>query len=254
MWSLLTPLADTAPPRDYLLSRVRGRRARLATLPIAAESDPWQAVTTEGRWLYRQLDAGWRREFAPLLGLLEGRALASALRLAAGGEGDGGRQTLSGSLLVPELTAAARHGVVATSAVLARHGVPAAPHSRAIEASLAEGWLRHGRRHCRAASLLELLVWLIDRRNLLAFVKALRWAAPQPPAFLPGGSLPLATLEKLWRQRDLDGVRRRLAGDDGGIGARAERALQRAGRDPADPALLVDYLRRLWRHCAGEES
>lgn len=252
MWTLLAPLPDDAPPRDYLLSRVHGRRAALAVAPVAAGDDPWRVVSDEARWLYRRCDAGWRREFAPLLGLLEGRALATALRLPAGG--DGGRQPLAGSLLAPEVLTAVRHGAAATSAVLARHGVVAAPHSREIEGALAEGWLRHGRRHCRAANLVELLVWLIDRRNYLLFVKALRWGASGEPAFLAGGRVTPEVLAGLWRRRDLAGVRRRLPVSEEGIAPAAERALRRTGRTPSDPALIVDYLRRLWRHAAGDES
>src|SRR5512133_1895051 len=99
--SLLREIDDLGAPRDWLLARLRGRRARLLNQPLA--SDPWSVALAEGRWLYPRCDRSWRRQCAPLLALLEVRRLGSALRFCQGGDRPAAAAALAGSLLCAPL-------------------------------------------------------------------------------------------------------------------------------------------------------
>jgi len=126
------------------------------------------------------------------------------------------------------------------------------------ERQLSSGILVHG---LGKASRKEIVRWLlenlIDFRNLLTILKHWHWKVRSAPVLLAGGQFGTAGLLRTWRREDRTGLQRlvgRLArGSVNDEHPRAvERALlnglshrlQQAGRDPLDPALILDYL---WR-------
>lgn len=243
---LLRPIEGPGWPRDYLLARVRGALAP----PGERHDDPWPALLAAGRRLYPVLDPAWRREFAPVVALLEVRALASALRLRQGGDADRAAAPLRGSLLRSDLLDTALRDAVQLPPLL---DLPPQADPRVVEAALLDRELHRGRTLCREPALCLFFERLIDLRNLLALLKALRWGTAEPPRLLTGGDVPVPRWENAWRQRSLQPLHQRLArlapGTAGELPARLladlGARLARRARDPLDAAVVLRYGWRL---------
>jgi hypothetical protein len=101
-----------------------------------------------------------------------------------------------------------------------------------------------------------MLIYLLDMRNLQALYKHLRWQIPTPPPLLEGGAIELGRYEKIWSARDMDPLMALIQkkaggkGDPEAIGVEdflfqgLTTGLRRAGRDPLQEGLVLDYL---WR-------
>jgi hypothetical protein len=162
---------------------------------------------------------------------------------------------MAASLLAPPLVRAIPDGVAAVTVVLAGSNVMVtASGVRGVEGALGDAWLAWGSRHCRDDCVAEFITQLIDRRNLLAFGKGMRWGAPGVPTFLTGGLLSPAQLQRLWRQGDLEGLRRRSPASEEGLApSLLQRLRRRQAGDPLGAALVLDYGVRLWVATAGEK-
>ncbi|WP_129128332.1 hypothetical protein [Geomonas oryzae] len=205
-------------PTDYLLARLKSRRPRLETrhhgigetaLKREAPSPPGalrgaDGVREEYRWVYRQMNPGLRKRFAPYFLWFELRSILIALRHLRSGEKELVALSLDGSMLSPEVRG------LFTSA-----GAPftdASPLIRLLQAQASDArqlaaWYREGkgREYERKTVSLYLegvgrdrlsppvglfFALLTDVKNLVALAKQLRWGVPDPAAFMDGGAIP----------------------------------------------------------------
>ena len=239
-------------PDDYLLARIRGRRAflvadwerlLLAPVPMAAlpaapwrtwlptdgSDQPWRALQREYTRVFAAMEERLRRLFIPFFWMAELRTVAICLR-----ERDGGREAdvdlLRDSLMASPLKAALRNAsgvggaVEALAAFLASGNraferLPQTFRDRgtgALEADLNDislEWFAGSSNHPHMARFLGLL---IDGRNLEALVKQLHWRMPALPHLIAGGTISLRTLERLFKSGDAEGLARltaRVGGD-----------------------------------------
>ena len=228
--TLLMPQAYEGYPTEYLLARIRGRRAALVSVrPWAgAGGEPTERAISPGaaggvtgsearaqlkaelRWVYRQMNRGLRRTFAPLFLWLELRTILLAVRFRRGGERERSVPLLAASLL--------GEGVLR---VLSIEGEPAAvidalaillatidePYrelgtiyrqrgGRAWEQRLVTLYLERMTGPQLHPVLAEFFRGMIDLRNLVTLAKQLRWDLRDPQGFVPGGKISLQRLHK----------------------------------------------------------
>jgi len=223
--SLLDPGTRTGYPREYLLSRIRGRRSKLIRnwRALAAEASPadhlaspqyqgfvrertldgmWRALLREHGWVRGQMDEAMRRVFAPYFLYAELRTVFIALRSLAGENAQKAGEVLEASLLAADMQDALRSGDAASAVegiedILAR----VSPRFAGLAARYAAGGLRGVEQQLTAAFLQHVLtmplhpvlrrffVRLIDARNILALFKSLRFDERDPAAFLEGGTI-----------------------------------------------------------------
>lgn len=222
--SLLAPAGRTGYPREYLLSRIRGRRSKLIRNWRALASEPspldhlaspqyqgfvrerslegmWRALLKEHRWVRGQMDEDMRRDFAPYFLHAELRTLFIALRALAGEKAQKADETLEASLLAPSLRSLLRSGDAGDAVVrLEKILVPVSPGFaglserfgadglRGVEQQVTAAFLRHVLTMPLHPVLRQFFVRLIDARNILALFKSLRFGEGDPAAFLDGGT------------------------------------------------------------------
>lgn len=270
---LLREIEATGPPRDYLFARIRYRRSALDISGRGrwgAASEPHQALRAEYVWVYGQLERRLRQDLLPFFEYVELRTLVIALRYLAAEEQAAMRAQLKFSLLQPQLQnvlldaqpvaplvavlerllSSEYRSFAGLSQVYLRQG------PGGLEQALLGGFLQQSVTQWHRRPLRELLRYLLDMRNLLALYKHLHWQVPLAPPLLPGGTLELGHCESLWANRDLaalmDMVRKTATqpGDPEAIGVEdflfqgLSTRLRRAGRDPLQLGLVLDYL---WR-------
>ena len=271
---LLNPTPPSELPTVALFSRIRGRRARLRAQSVTAEPDkvqPELELRAVYDWVYLHLGAGLRRILAPYLEVVATRQLILALRYRLAG--DDPPQALQRSKLTnPQLLEriASEHESTRLISWLESSLGESYPFIRGLtrcylqqgpggaERQLSGGILVHGLDRASPKEIVHcLLETLIDFRNLLTILKHWHWKVRSAPLLLMGGQLGTAMLLRIWRREDRPGLQRiagRIARESiRDVQPRAvERVLlnglshrlQKAGRDPLDPALILDYL---WR-------
>ena len=270
---LLREIDTIGAPPDYLFARIRCRRAALDTSGQRSwrgPADPRQALRAEYVWIYRQLDRRLRRKILPFFEYVELRSLVIALRYLAAGEQAALQRQLDFSLLDQQLQSlllGAERVAPVTSALerllaaeypffvgLAEIYLRQGPGG--LEQALLGGCLQQAVGRCRGRLLHQLMSYLRDMRNLLAVYKHLHWQVPSAPPLLAGGELDLSRCEKICATGDLAGLlelMKKFAGQPGNpeaVGVEAflmqglTNRLRRAGRDPLQPGLVLDYL---WR-------
>ncbi len=272
---LLQPQPEFAPPLDFLLARVRYRRA---LIDVTGGQDPWPGQSSEEglqralQWLFQRLPVASYRQLQPYFELLSGRSLVMALRLHRAETEDALRRLLQQSLLQRDIrdlflqTEAPDKLVLRLEAALA----PEYPELRGlmaiytdqgpggVEEQIAAGLLRRARLKARTAALQALVARLVDLRNILSVGKYWRWQVAQEPPLAKGGRVAPERLRRLWSVRDEAGLAQlvvRLARQPGPLpqdardmelcllrGVTAE--MRRFGKDPLGPGFLLDYL---WR-------
>ncbi|HEY5674458.1 MAG TPA: hypothetical protein VIR78_12180 [Malonomonas sp.] len=270
---LLREIAIVGAPDDYLYARIRSRRAALDTSGRGSWSGPAEprlALRAEYRWVYSQLNQRSRRKLLPLFEYAELRTLVIALRYLAAEEHSEKTAQLQLSLLQPQLRKLLL-GTEPISVVLsALQRMLAADYPYfsglletylrqgpgGLEQALLGGCLQRAVKTTRCRPVRELLVYLLDMRNLLAVYKHLHWQVTAPPPLLSGGELETALLKKIWAAGDLSGLlnlvvkRAGQPGDPEKTGVEdfllqgLSSKLRRGGREPLQLALLLDYL---WR-------
>ncbi len=217
-------------PREYLLSRLRGRRSKLirSWRTLLLEPSPeehlasaryegfargrgseglWQALLQEHRWVYGQMDDPLRRDLAPYFLYAELRTVFIRLRGLQAGRPEDAVELLGTSLLSREIAGLLRTGTAAeaVSRLEARlRGLSprfaglaeqyAAKGLRQVERSMTDAYLGHVLSLPLPRPLHGLFMRLADARNILSLFKALRMGAAERPVFLAGGTIALERL------------------------------------------------------------
>lgn len=278
---LLSEIAANGYPTDYLVARVRGRRAdlraaaermrRTGSEAVASDDAIWDALLIEFDWLRRQMNAGLRQVFAPVFTLFGIKTLVLCLRDRAAERQAAVEDLLRHELFADELRVALRRAPDAVSAVeaIAAAFGPVYGDARGLAEAYGEGGLREFEarltrdflQHVAAARLHpavgRFFAAFIDLRNLMTLYKQLRWGFHDAAAFVPGGTLEPARLREAASRGDsafLDACVREFAGDavpalaasetalESRLLAHLTRMLRKAGREGDAVELLLDYL------------
>jgi len=216
----LRDIATDGFPTDYLLARVRGRRAALASewqglrsrglLPGASDDGIWEALLQELEWLHGQMNRGLRACFDPVFLLFELKTVVLCLRNKDVLRSDEIDRLLQHSLLADRLQSALRQEPDVRSAIvaIAQAFVTIPGGARVLESIYADGGLK-GVETCLMHSHLEhvagerlhpaihgFFVSLIDLRNVITLYKHLRWSVDDAGAFIPGGTIEPTRLQQ----------------------------------------------------------
>lgn len=223
--SLLIATRKKGYPREYLLSRIRGRRSKLVVnwRQVLHEASPadhlaspqyqgfvrertldglWRALLGEYRWVFDQMDEGLRHEMAPYLLYVELRTIMLCLRYRAGERSGPADETLGPSLLAKEMKTLLGHGDLEEMlAALGERLVKLSPRFEGLSRHAHDKRLRMMERELIArffASMFDLelhpavrglFVRLVDARNILVLARSSRSGLRDPQAFLEGGSI-----------------------------------------------------------------
>jgi ATP synthase (C/AC39) subunit len=278
---LLRDIAADGYPADYLVARVRGRRAALlaqgrragsSRLPTeASDAAIWDALLVEFDWLRRQMNRRLRRDFAPVFTLFVIKTLVLCLRNKAAERHAAVERLLRHDLFAEDLRDALVRApdVLAAVAVLVEAFGALLGDARGLGAAHADGGLkgletrltRDYLQHVAAAPLRpavhDFFAAFIDLRNVMTLYKHLRWGFHDAAAFVPGGTLQTPCLVDASASGDaacLDAFVREIAGGAAPVMAASEVALEsrllscltqrlrKAGREGDDVALILDYL------------
>ncbi len=284
---LLCELAGDGFPTDYVLARVRGRRAALSSEWRAARvrgdrgttSDAaiWEGLLAELGWLRTQVDPKLRETMAPVFGLFELKTLVLALRSVIARRGAEVRRLLAGSQLAEPLRRALLDEPDAPAAVAAiAHALgPVSGDQASLQRAYAEAGLkgfetRLTRQYLETvvASRLHPVVRaffaaFIDVRNLMTLYKHLRWQVTDTASFLPGGEADVLRIRRMSEGKDtaaLDALLREVVGRAAPPLAMGESALEsillaslsarlrRLSTGSEDVGLLLDYAWRVYVH------
>ncbi|MBW6511075.1 MAG: hypothetical protein K0A93_03010 [Desulfuromonadaceae bacterium] len=270
--NLLIDSTTAGYPSDYLFARIRYRRATLDSSGPGGRGGPRQTMLGEYIWVYQQLNHRLRQQLLPFFEYVELRTLVIILRYLAANDPAAVETQLRLSLLGPQLKKIVRNAAHVATAIstLERQLADSYPYFSGLsttwlrqgpgglEQALLGGCLQHAvTRNC-CHSLREMLVYLLDMRNLMALHKHLHWQVTTPPPFLNGGTLSAPGCEKIWATRDLHKVgdlmqqQTGLPGDPETIGCEdfllrgLTRRLRHIGREPLQIGLVLDYLWRCW--------
>lgn len=241
---MMTLLRDmpTGGPDDWLVARIRARRALLldnwdellvARTPLGSiPPAPWRsgfsamdpfggrrALQQEYAWVFRRMAEPLRRLLLPLFWLAELRTLAICLRQRIGGQALD-VDLLRASLLCDRVKRAVVEPADGTSAIGAL-AKALSPHDAAfgrlpeafrgggcaaLEGALYDISLEHFAATFTHPVMARYLGLLIDGRNLVGLAKHLHWRLTAPPPFLRGGRFAPPALEQLFSRGDAGGV------------------------------------------------
>ena len=283
----MEPLRDIATdgyPADYLVARLRARRARLQAeerqgqpLPALTDESIWDDLLTEFDWLRRQMDPRLRAVFAPVFTLFSVKTLVLALRNKAAERQAAVGRLMRHELLGGELREALVRAPDAGTAVAAIAGAfAAAPDdARSLAAAYAEGGLKGFESQltrlflARVAAartppvIRRFFAAFIDLRNVMTLYKHLRWGFHDAAAFVSGGELAVPRLVEASSRGDtacLEAVVAETTGTTAPVAAAGEAALEsrllshltqqlhRAGREGTDLDLILDYVWSVYVH------
>jgi hypothetical protein len=278
---LLREISADGYPTDYLVARVRGRRAELLTDRRQARRPPpqepssdeaiWDALLAEFDWLRRQMNPGLRRDFAPVFTLFGIKTLVICLRNKAVERHAEVERLLRHDLFAEGLRACLVRAPDARAAVdvLVQAFGAVLGDARGLAAAYAEGGLkgfetRLMRDYLAGAAAARLhpaihgfIAAFIDLRNVMTLYKHLRWGFHDAAAFVPGGTLDTSRLADASSRGDaasLDACVRDIAGDaapamaasevalESRLLSRLTRDLRKRCRDGDDVDLILDYL------------
>ena len=222
---LLATPEDRGYPVEYLLSRLRGRRATLVRdwKALVHEASPrdvlasirprgaldrtpegiWRGLLMEYSWIYGQMNGGLRKVFGPFFLYTELRTLFICLRHIKDRKAEGTGELLSASLLSEGLKDALLTG---ENQELAVRGIERAFMSldgafgglsgllekegpRSVERQLTDRYLAYVMQTRLHPVIRMFFFRIIDSRNILGLYKALALNAAAKPAFLPGGGI-----------------------------------------------------------------
>ena len=251
---LLEKGIDQGYPSNYLLSRIRGRKARfirdwtpLVTsaapfehLPerhyqrISASRSPegvWRALLNEYRWVYYQMNASLRNIFGPFFVYAELRTLFICLRNLKEMKRASIREMLSVSLLSEEIRKILSDSAdefAAVQALEAKLTRLSGQFSGITEILRQKGL--SGFEHELAKRYLSVIVGagldpvlkvffmrLIDARNTLALAKLLKLETPAEHHFIPGGTIDAVKLREILDRRsrpDMVRLLREVTGEE----------------------------------------
>jgi len=252
-----TDLLDKARegyPSDYLLSRLRGRKARFIRdwTPLVASPTPleqlpeghyqrvwgersaegiWRALLNEYRWVYYQMNGHLRSIFGPFFVYTELRTLFICLRNLKDMKRAGVRELLSASLLSEEL-----RGILSGSAdeFAAIRTIEKKLRRLSGQFSGITEVLRQkglgGLEHELTKRYLSVIVGagldpvlraffmrLIDARNALALAKLIKLDATSEHHFMPGGTIDAVRLREMLvsgSRPDVERLLKKMTGED----------------------------------------
>lgn len=244
---LLEEAPDHGFPGDYLLSRIKGRRARLVTewKTLLASTSPlehlpdghyqktfgdktpdavWRALLGEYGWVYHQMNRRLRETLSPFFLYTELRTLFICLRYVRELKGDRLRELLSESLLCAELRKlllrsrdelSAARGIEEKFLCLSGQFAGMVEIMRqeglkAFERELTERYLSVIASFALDPALAVFFVRLIDARNILAAAKLLRTSTPATYRFIQGGAVDTVWLMKILESKNGPGADRLL--------------------------------------------
>jgi vacuolar-type H+-ATPase subunit C/Vma6 len=284
---LLRDIPAEGYPTDYLVARVRARRAELLsrwrTVPGAPPAEPtsdeslWNELLAEFDWLRRQMNPRLRQHLAPVFTLFSVKTLVLCLRNKAARRHVAVERLLRHDLFADDLRDAlvgAPDVGQAVAAVATAFGTVLGDE-RGLAAAYATGGLKEFEARLTRDYLVQVasarlhpavhrfFVTFIDQRNLMTLYKQLRWGFQDSAAFVAGGTVATARLADAAVRGDtrcLDACVREIAGDAapamGGAEVALESrllsaltlALRKAGRQGDEVEVVLDYLWEIYVH------
>lgn len=237
---LLLERGEGGYPAEYLLSRIRGRRASLISdwetlirsatfresIPVsryrefAGETVPaglWRYLLEEYRWVYLQMEKSLRDIFRPFFLYSELRTLFFCLRFKAVGDNARIEEVLSCSLFSKPL----KHAIVDSSTVeealdkVEDFFLPLSYRFKGLRTAFAKNGFRGAEQHLMKAWLeyimdsdlhpvvREFFRRLADSRNIIALYKHLRWELKEEPCFIKGGRISHRRFRSVLEKGDL---------------------------------------------------
>jgi len=285
--NLLRDIDSPGFPNDYLITRIKGRRAALIAnwnavrtsglIPGTSDERIWEALLNEFAWLYGQMNRTLRDCFASVFVLLELKTIVLCLRNKEAGcvteietllthtlLADSLRQVLrdapdvrSSITALIEATAGTFPGLRESATAYADHGL------RGFEDSLMRGYLAHTVTTQLHPRIEQFLRAFVDLRNIMILYKQLRWGVGDPGAVIEGGMFELSRLVQLVKNKELnsweDLVREATAlkivpasASEGALEtvlltSLTER-LRQIGRGDDSVGLILDYIWRIYVH------
>lgn len=284
---LLRDIAAGGYPTDYLVARVRSRRAALLDAgrrgqppqfeDATSDAAIWDALLAEFDWLRRQMSPSLRAAFAPVFTLFGIKTLVLALRNKAAERHAMVDRLMRHELFADDLRKALVRAPDAGSAVaaLADAFAPELGDARGLAAAYADGGLKGFETRLTRGflgsvasvrshpAIRRFFAAFIDMRNVMTLYKHLRWGVHDAAAFAPGGTLAtsrFAAASECGASASLDGFVREIAGDAAPVMAAGEvalesrllshltRVLRKAGREGDDVELVLDYIWSVYVH------
>ena len=286
----MEPLRDIAAdgyPTDYLVARVRSRRAALLAAgrrgqppgleDAASDEAIWDELLTEFDWLRRQMNPRLRGIFGPVFTLFGIKTLVLALRNKAAERHAAVRRLMQHELFADELRDTLVRAPDVGSAVAAvidafapapgdAHGLAAAYADgglKGLETRLMRDFLGTAASIRSPEAIQRFFAAFIDLRNVMTLYKHLRWGFQDAAAFVSGGTLGIARLSAASATGDsrcLDDLVRETAGEAAPAMAASEvaletrllshltRLLRKRGRQGDDVDRILDYAWSLYVH------
>jgi vacuolar-type H+-ATPase subunit C/Vma6 len=250
---LLEKSRDSGYPSDYILSRIRGRKARFIPdwRPLVASPSPlehlpeghyqrivkdrtpegiWRALLIEYRWVYRQMNEQLRRIFGPFFVYAELRTVFICLRNLKEMKKAAVREMLSVSLLsdkIRKILTGSTDELAAARAMEEQFayfsgrftGIAEILHQKGLtgfEHELTERYLSVIVQSGINPVLQAFFKRLIDARNILSLAKLMKLGASAEHAFIPCGSIDIGMLGEMLASTDRRGIERLLKEFSGG--------------------------------------
>jgi len=240
---LLLEPEDRGYPAEYLLSRIRGRRAGLRrdwktlifdTAPLDAhlssrsrgsvvEASPdaaWRRLMKEYRWVYGQMNGRLRDLFRPFFLYAELKTICICLRRMKDRPSAQGEEFFAESLLSNELRTVCLSSpdrsiaIAAISRIFGRLSPAFADLPkyfvdeglRGVEHRLTGRFLEYAAQQKLHVLIKTFIVRLIDARNLIRLAVSVQQETVSIPDFTAFGSLPGEQLARIQQQKDLMAV------------------------------------------------
>ena len=285
MTGLLREYASEGFPSDYLIARIRGRRASLirdwqpllatGRHPGTSDETIWRAFLEELDWVYRQMNLRLRRTFATPFALFELKTIVLCLRSRVADNtarvsvllehsllSEPVRKVLSGKADLPstidqlgeEMSGASR-GYPDLGAAYKDEGL------RGLEDGLMRTFLEHASDQKLHPVVRQFFGYFIDLRNIVILYKHLRWKVERRAPFISGGSIETSRFRKILKRNDEAGFDALLTSEmkvetlPHTVGESAlesillrtlTRKLRQAGRESDDVGLILDYVWRVY--------
>ena len=240
---LLLELEDRGYPTEYLLSRIRGRRAGLQkdwktllfdAAPLDAflsshsrggvgEASPdavWRWLMKEYRWVYSQMNGRLREQFSLFFLYAELRTICICLRQMRDRKSARLEELLEESLLSKELRKACLYSVDSAMAIeeISRIFCKLSPvfaglqrsfldeGLRGVERRLTNLFLEYAAEQKQHSLLRTFMVRMIDARNLIQLAVSVQQETESAADFLAFGTVPMEQLSQLQQRKDLMAV------------------------------------------------
>jgi len=283
--NLLRKEASEGFPADYLVARLRGRRANLieqwqpllegAQASVAQDEETWHALQRELEWVYVQMNPALRQTYAPVFLLFEIKTIVLCLRNRSVRRTRNVERLLEHSLLAeparralsnePDLAGAIENLTrqVPIEELRVRELANSFSESgfRGLEDTLMRLVLEHIANQKLDPGLGAFFESFIDLRNAMILYKHLHWDIQRTPSFIAGGRIGADRFRTILERGD------RVAFDSlvGSLTAgrpvpdpasetaleslllgSLTRGLRRAGRAGDDSGVILDYLWRIY--------